>query len=397
MKTVLLGDCLPLLQQQPDDIADMVYLDPPFFTQKIHRLQTRDGQKTYAFSDEWANLPAYLEFLRGRLKEIRRVIKPTASLFFHCDRTASHHIRFLLDEILGIENFRSEIVWVYRRWSNNRRGLLNAHQTIFWYSKTPTFHFNTLYEAYSETTNLDQILQRRERSSNGKAVYARDDSGEVILNGPKKGVPLSDVWEIPYLNPKAKERTGYPTQKPILLLEQMIKLTTRPEEVILDPFCGSGTALVAAELLGRQYLGMDTLPEAVELTKSRLSTPQKTESPLLQKGRASYDNIPETVKNLLAGVPVKFVQRNAGIDAIYDEFINGSPVLIRVQREGESLQHAAEKLARAGQKKQAGLLLLIQTSPAEEFHHAGITVIPSTAFNIHKVFEGVRGKTCESG
>ncbi|MBZ0306479.1 MAG: site-specific DNA-methyltransferase, partial [Anaerolineae bacterium] len=266
-----------------------------------------------------------------------------------------------------------------------------------WYSKTQNFHFNTLYEAYSETTNLDQILQKRERSPNGKAVYARDDSGEVILNGPKKGVPLSDVWEIPYLNPKARERTGYPTQKPILLLEQMIKLTTQPEDVILDPFCGSGTALVAAELLGRQYLGMDTLPEAVELTKSRLSAPQKTDSFLLKKGRASYDNVSEAVKNLLAELPVKLVQRNAGIDAIYDEFINSRPVLIRVQREGENLQHAAGKLVRAGQKKQAGLLLLIQTRPTDDCHHAGVTVIPSTALSIQKLIEDVRGKICESG
>lgn len=387
MKEVLLGDCLDILKSQPSNIVDVTYLDPPFFTQKTHTLKTRDGSKTYSFADEWENLTAYLDFLRVRLIEIRRVMKPTATLFFHCDRTASHHIRLLLDEIFGAERFLSEIIWVYRRWSNNRQNLLNTHQTIFMYAKTEKYQFNKVYEPYSETTNLDQILQKRERNPNGKAVYARDDNEAVILNGAKKGVPLSDVWEIPYLNPKARERTGYPTQKPILLLEQIIKLVTKPNDIVLDPFCGSGTALVAATLLDRNYLGIDKASEAIDLTNSRLANPIKTESNLLKNGRASYNELPESVKNILAGLPVKLVQRNMGIDAIHNDFIEGKPILIRVQREGESLEQAADKLCKAGQKKQARLLILIQTCPSEIRRSNQVKIIPSTAFNLKNAIQ----------
>lgn len=393
MKDVFLGDCLDILKQQPAHLVDVVYLDPPFFTQKTHTLQTRDGSRTYSFADEWDSLTDYLDFLRARLIEIRRVMKPTATLFFHCDRTASHHICLMLDEVFGAERFLSEIIWTYRRWSNNRQNLLNSHQTIFMYSKTVKYQFNKLYEPYSETTNLDQILQKRERL-NGKAVYARDEEGTVILNGAKKGVPLSDVWEIPYLNPKAKERMGYPTQKPILLLEQIIQLVTHPNDVVLDPFCGSGTALVAAALLNRHYLGINAKPEAVELTKARLNNPIKSDSFLLKNGRASYNNSPEQVKNLLAGLPVKLVQRNAGIDAIHNDYIEGRPVLIRVQREGEDLSQAAEKLAKAGQKKQAYALILIQTCAADIKPMSSIKIIPSTALSLQKIMDCVG---CESG
>lgn len=156
----------------------------------------------------------YKHFIKERLQECRRVLKNIGIIFVHCDSSASHHIRSLLDEVFGAENFQSEIIWTYRRWSNAKRGLLNAHQTIYFYSKSDTYKFNTLYTDYSPTTNIDQILQERERDEHGKSVYKRDSQGNVVLGREKKGVPLSNVWEIPYLNPKAAERTGYPTQKP---------------------------------------------------------------------------------------------------------------------------------------------------------------------------------------
>jgi site-specific DNA-methyltransferase (adenine-specific) len=363
---VIKGDCRDVLQVWPENSVDLVYLDPPYFTQKTHSLKTRDLSEEYQFDDIWDDLQHYLRFLRERLIVIKRVMNPHACIFFHCDRTASHHIRLLLDEVFGDERFLSEIVWVYRRWSNPQKTLLGSHQTIFMYSKSNNYTFNPIMRNYSETTNLDQILQRRERNEDHKTVYMRGEDGEVVLNGPKRGVPLSDVWEIPYLNPKANERVGYPTQKPLLLLERIIELASNPGDSVLDPFCGSGTTLVAAALLNRHYVGIDISEKAVELTKSRLDHPIKSESNLLKQGRATYDNLPSEVKTILSQMPVKLVQRNAGIDALHDRFIDGKPILIRVQRRGESIVQAATRLAAAGRKRQAHAMILIQTENFQE-------------------------------
>jgi site-specific DNA-methyltransferase (adenine-specific) len=364
--TVIKGDCLDILKDWPENSIDLVYLDPPFFTQKTHSLKTRDLSEEYQFDDIWDDIQHYLRFLRERLTVIKRVMNDRACVFFHCDKTASHHIRLLLDDVFGEEHFLSEIIWTYRRWSNPQKTLLGSHQTIFMYGKTGDYTFNPIMQDYSETTNLDQILQKRERNAHNKTIYARHENGGIILNGPKQGVPLSDVWEIPYLNPKAKERVGYPTQKPLLLLERIIELASNPGDMVLDPFCGSGTTLVAAASLDRNYVGIDTSEKAIELAQTRLKNPVKSESNLLKKGRAAYDNVPDDVKAILSHLPVKIVQRNAGIDAIHDDFIDGKPILIRVQRQGESIIQAATKLAAAGRKKQAHAMILIQTENVPE-------------------------------
>jgi site-specific DNA-methyltransferase (adenine-specific) len=392
MRQVIQGDCLEILRDMPPQQVDLVYLDPPFFTQKTQSLKSRDLQE-YSFEDSWETLADYLEFLRIRLQEIKRVMKNHANIFFHCDRNASHHIRILLDEIFGAERFLSEIIWIYRRWSNSKRSLLPSHQTIFMYSKTDDYLFNIIMDAYSETTNLDQILQMRVRDERGKTVYAEDEEGEIVLNGPKKGVPLSDTWQIPYLNPKAKERTGYPTQKPLLLLERIIQLASEPSQIVLDPFCGSGTTLVAAQLLERDYIGIDISKNAIELSKKRLDNPIKSESQVLQKGRQSYDNLPQSVKDVLQAICAKPIQRNSGIDAIYDQYISGQPVVIKVQRQDETLYDAATKLQKAGNKKQADLLILIKTMPEQtpllfdDMMPKDVIVIDSLELMIHNLVQ----------
>ena len=341
--------------------VDLVYVDPPFFTQKTHSLVTRDRTTKFEFSDEWKSRAEYIEFLRLRLKEFRRVLKATGSLFFQCDTNASHHIRCLLDEVFGETMFRSEIIWHYRRWSNSQRNPLPSHQTIFFYSKTNAYQYHQLFDDYSPSTNVDQILQRRQRDEHGKSVYARDGEGNIVSDGHKKGVPIADVWDIPLLNPKAKERVGYPTQKPILLLERIISLVTLPGGMVLDPFCGSGTTLVAAELLGRNSLGVDIAGEAVQLATQRLEQPFKTSSELLRKGRESYVQSDEDALAFLHGLPIVPVQRNRGIDAILKTAPGESSVLIRVQRRGENLADAAELLHSAGLSKQPATLILIVT------------------------------------
>lgn len=341
--------------------VDLVYLDPPFFTNKVHRLSTRDRTKTFSFDDLWRSHKDYSDFILERIIESRRLIRDTGSIFLHCDRNASHFLKLLLDDVFGERNFQSEIIWTYKRWSNSAKGLMPSHQTILFYSKTDAFTFNPIYVEYSETTNVDQILQQRSRDAHGKSVYARNSKGDVIACAPKKGVPLGDVWEIPFLNPKAKERTGYPTQKPVILLQRIISLVTNSGDVVLDPFCGSGTTLLAAQLLGRHSIGFDVSDEAIRLTRERLLTQVKTESELLRKGRAAYQNADTEALSLLAGLELIPVHRNSGIDAILKEQFNGTPVPIRVQRSFESLSETGNKLYHAAKKKCARKAFLVRT------------------------------------
>ena len=169
-------DCLNVLISLEDNTIDMVYLDPPFFSQKIQTLRNSKG-KQFEFSDVWDSRDAYLKYMRERLIELKRVLKKSGSIFLHCDSSASHYLKVLMDEVFGENNFQNEIIWTYRRWSNSRKGLLPAHQTIFFYSKSNRFSFNYEYGEYSPTTNLDQILQERERNDCGKSIYKRGDDG----------------------------------------------------------------------------------------------------------------------------------------------------------------------------------------------------------------------------
>lgn len=361
MDSVIHGDCLDIVAMMPENSIDLIYLDPPFFTQKTQQLTTRDGTKTFSYNDLWSCHKEYAEFLFVRLTQLRRVLSDTGSLFFHCDKNATHIVRTILDSIFGTEQFRSEIVWTYKRWSNAKKGLLASHQTLHFYSKTDDFKFNTIYTDYSESTNIDQILQKRVRNKQGKSVYARNEMGDIILDNAKNGVPLSDVWDIPYLNPKAKERVGYPTQKPIALLERVLAIASNEGDIVLDPFCGSGTTLVAAKLNNRRYIGIDESADAVALSKQRLELVIKTESELLKKGRKSYGTADEDTLELLKGIELQPVHRNKGIDAILKTQYLGTPVLVRMQKKNESLLEAAHLLSVAAKKRGSIKSFLIKT------------------------------------
>lgn len=357
--TVLCGDCRIVLQSINDSSIDLVYMDPPFFTQKTHALVNRDGNASYSFEDTWDSIETYLAFMREVLIQCKRVLKDTGSIFVHCDRSASHHLRVLLDQIFGPEHFQSEIIWTYRRWSNSKKGLLPAHQTIYFYSKTENFKFNVLFTDYSPTTNIDQILQARTRNEKGKSVYRRDQHGNIVAGKEKKGVPLSDVWYIPFLNPKARERVGYPTQKPVLLLERIIKIATDSGDSVLDPFCGSGTTLVAAKLLGRTYIGIDISREAVSLSEERLRLPIKSESQLLVVGEEGFRMKSDYERNLLKALDAVPVERNSGIDGFL--FIDEQPIPIRIQKDDEDIATARQKLKAASRAKQCSSMILIRT------------------------------------
>lgn len=391
LNRIIQGDCLEIMKSFDKKTFDLIYLDPPFFTEKKHKLKSRDRKNEFSFDDIWGSDLAYAEFLYERIAKMKEILKDTGAIFVHCDKSAEHIVRAILDNVFGADNFQSEIIWSYKRWSNSKKGLLPTHQNIYFYSNSNNFKFKTIYTAYSETTNIDQILQRRTRDEHNKSIYDISEDGTFKLGDKKKGVPLNDVWDIPYLNPKARERVGYPTQKPLLLLERIIELVTDTNDLVLDPFCGSGTTCVAAKLLGRNFIGIDKSRDAVELSIERLNNPLKTESNLLKNGRESYLNVDEDALALLGGIELNPVQRNKGIDAILVEQFEGSPVLIRVQRKNETLAEAMSYLLKAKEKKQSKKVIIIQTHENDLFEnsisHDGLVIIQSPSLQIEKIIK----------
>ena len=248
--------------------------------------------------------------------------------------------------------------------------------------------------SYSESTNLDQILQKRVRDERGKAIYARDGSGEPLTNGAKRGVPLGDVWEIPYLNPKAKERVGYPTQKPVLLLERMIELCTAPQDLVVDPFCGSGTTLIAAQLLDRRAVGIDTSGEALKLAAQRLDRPVKTRSRLLERGRQNYLRGDLDMLDCLKGIDYHPVHRNRGIDAILSAEWHGKPVCVRVQRADETIEEAAMALCSAAEGKGGAKLILVVME--QQWGLLGRASVPASVTLVHSTASAIRNALFEA-
>lgn len=177
-----------------------------------------------------------------RLIELHRVLKDTGSIYLHCDPTASHYLKLLMDTIWGHGSFINEIIWCYGLGGSSKRYFSKKHDVIFLYSKTNKYYF-------------DKPLQ---------------DSTSNAMGGKKKG--MLDVWmDIPSLNNMAKERTGYPTQKPLALLERIIEASSNSGDIVLDPFCGCATTCVAADKLHRKWIGIDVSDKAYELVVQRIS------------------------------------------------------------------------------------------------------------------------------
>jgi site-specific DNA-methyltransferase (adenine-specific) len=206
---------------------------------------------------------------------MQRALAPNGSLFFHGDWRAGHYVKVLLDELFQVDArgggvFVNEIIWRYGLGAARaRRNLLTKHDVIFWYAASPDYVFNLIRQAptaamLNKYRHVDADGQRFMRSY-GK-VYTM-----------KGGKPLDDVWEIPAIAPTSRERTGYPTQKPLALLERIIALASAPDDLVIDPFCGSGTTLLAAQRLGRRWLGIDASAGAVEVARGRLADDSKVE------------------------------------------------------------------------------------------------------------------------
>ena len=355
--TLYYGDNLAILREHiPSESVDLVYLDPPFNSNRSYNVLFRhesgeDAQaQVQAFDDTWHwnqhteaayadlvinsrpevgdmigalrqfigenQMMAYLVMMAARLVELHRVLKPTGSLYLHCDPTASHYLKVVLDTVMGVQNFRNEIVWERTTSHSDAQRCGSVHDTILFYSKSQRYTWNVVYKPFSEEY-IEQYYRYKDAS--GRRFMSADlsgagdgpprqfgDRGSIpppsgrhwmynqegidkalgedrifwTRNGVPRlkkyldeslGMPIDDVWsDVQPLRSWHKEMLGYPTQKPVALLERIISASSNPGDVVLDPFCGCGTTVAAAQKLGRTWLGIDITHLAIALQKYRL-------------------------------------------------------------------------------------------------------------------------------
>ncbi|MGC4091862.1 MAG: site-specific DNA-methyltransferase [Polyangiaceae bacterium] len=255
--------------------AMLIYLDPPFFTGREHnhvqRSRGEDGivrKLSPAFDDRWQSLEHYLSELAIRLRAARDLLDPRGCLVLHVDPKTSHYAKVLCDEIFGPAAFASEIVWRYRRWPAKTKNFQRVHDVLLRYVRDPDQEprFQQLYEPLAASTakTWGTNKQRAVVSASGRRTRSS------VTEQESPGAPLGDVWDISIIAPVARERTGYPTQKPEALLERLIASCTEPGDLVLDAYCGSGTSLAVSARLGRRALGIDQNPQALAITKERL-------------------------------------------------------------------------------------------------------------------------------
>jgi len=361
MGTLYYGDNLDILKRYiKDETVDLVYLDPPFNSAQNYNafFHEKDGtdaaSQIHAFEDTWHwdietkkaydavteqpgkvsdvmqafytflggnDMMAYLTMMSSRLVELRRVLKPTGSIYLHCDPTASHYLKLLCDAVMGKDHYLAEIIWKRSSAHNDagqgRKQLGRIHDIILLYSKSDEWTWNWLYTPYDEEyvdgfyKHVEPKTGRRYRLGDITAPggpdpakrnphyeflgitrywrYSKErmqelyEQGRIVQSKPgtvpaykryldeMPGVPLQDLWwDIPPISAQARERLGYPTQKPLALLERIIQASSNPGDVVLDPFCGCGTTIDAAEKLGRKWIGIDITQLATSLIKNRL-------------------------------------------------------------------------------------------------------------------------------
>ncbi len=244
------GDNMDFMQTLPDESIHLIYADPPFFSGKTYR------HRAGVFDDSWpGGLEDYLSWLLQRLKEMKRLLVPGGTLYVHLDWHAVHHVKVALDKLFGPKNFLNEIIWAYSAGGRSKRFWSRKHDTILYYVKGPGWTFNADAVRVPYASDMTRWSYKRGR------MQGRDM--------PRGKVP-EDVFTDVQLNTMAKERTGYPTQKPASLLQRLILASSDRQDVIADFFAGSGTSLVVAQRTGRKWLGADSAPAAVALTWERL-------------------------------------------------------------------------------------------------------------------------------
>lgn len=253
-------DNLERLSQFPAECIDLIYLDPPFFSNRHYEVIWGDEAEVRSFEDRWeGGIQVYVNWMRERMIEIHRVLKPTGTVFLHCDHHASHYLKVMMDAVFDRGRFLNEIVWHYTGGGRSQSYFSSKHVVLFWYAKGTDYTFN-----------VDAVRVPYKETSGYAKGGITSKAGKHYSPNPK-GTPVDDVWDIPIINPLAKERLGYPTQKPEALLDRIVLAASNRNDIVCDPFAGCGTTLVVAERHKRQWIGIDISPTAVELMRKRMS------------------------------------------------------------------------------------------------------------------------------
>lgn len=250
---IVWGDNLAIMRALPAESIDLIYIDPPFFSGRNYNCIFGDDDETRTFSDIWdGGLPTYLAWLNARLWEMKRLLKPTGSLFVHLDWHACHYVKCELDKIFNYDNFVNEIVWSYRTGGASKRRFGRKHDNLYWFSKNSASY---LYNLIKERIYYEKPFFKPKQDENGR-YYA-----DILPD---------DTWDIKAVLNISAERIGYPTQKPEELLEKIIKACSNEGDIVADFFCGGGTTAAVAEKLGRQWIACDISRIAVSVTRDRL-------------------------------------------------------------------------------------------------------------------------------
>ncbi len=320
-RVIYCGDNLEQLAKLPEACVDLIYIDPPFNSNRNYEVFWGETKEKRAFEDRHESTRAYIDYMRPRCVQLARVLKKTGSFYYHCDWHASHYVKVMLDQIFGENNFINEIIWKRQSsHSDAKQGskhLGRLHDSIFLYSSGGEYFFKHLYQPYNEEyvesfyRHVEPKTGRRYRlgdlTAPGGAApskgnphyeflgvtrywrYSKENmeklyrEGRIVQTKPGtvpqykryldegKGVQLGSVWgDINPIHPSDDERLGYPTQKPLKLLERIIEISSEENDIVLDAFCGCGTALVAAQNLKRQWIGIDISPTACRVMAKRL-------------------------------------------------------------------------------------------------------------------------------
>ena len=256
-------DCLDFLPTLGAESADLVYADPPFCSGRNY------ADEAGSFSDRFGSMENYLDFMRPRIEAMHGILKQTGSIYLHCDQSASHRLRCLLDDIFGANKFRNEIIWCYSNGGRSKSRFCRKHDVIFAYAKGkfPTW---TDYRIAARPEYIAQMFTNIDE--NGRKFRTRKAGGKQYLYFENDGVTCNDWWaDIPPVGVMAHERINYPTQKPVALLERIISASSNEGDVVVDPFCGSGTTGVACSRLGRRFIGCDNSKDAIAVSSARLN------------------------------------------------------------------------------------------------------------------------------
>jgi len=259
------GDNLHVMRQLPSESIDLIYIDPPFFSGRQYNVIFGDQNELRSFSDIWeGGMPGYLIWLNARLYEMKRLLKKAGSIYVHCDWHASHYIKVEMDKIFGYSNLINEIVWYYTGAAAKKDRFARKHDVVLWYSRSRAWTFNV------DDVRSEYAAATQERFSHYIGnVRKGGDFGTQQLN--PKGKHPDDVLSISIVAPSARERIGYPTQKPEPLLETLLKAASSQGEVVADFFCGGGTTAAVAQRLGRRWIACDQSRVAVAITADRLT------------------------------------------------------------------------------------------------------------------------------